>query len=246
MSEKAAYQRILLKLSGEALMGEGGFGLDPGIVERIALEVKELVEIGVQVAIVVGGGNFFRGSQLADSGVDRVSADQMGMLATVINAMSIQDALEQKGLYARTMSAIKINQICEDYIRRRAVRHLEKGRVLVFAAGTGNPFFTTDTAASLRAIEIGADLMLKATKVDGVYSADPKIHPDAQFYSHLSYDEVLDDRLAVMDATAIVLCRDNDMPLKVFNLTKPGALKRVVMGGNEGTLVESEGTKHDQ
>jgi len=202
-------------------MGEGGFGLDPGIVERIALEIKELVEIGVQVAIVVGGGNFFRGSQLADSGVDRVSADQMGMLATVINAMSIQDALEQTGIYARVMSAIKINQICEDYIRRRAVRHLEKGRVLVFAAGTGNPFFTTDTAASLRAIEIGADLVLKATKVDGVYSADPKIHPDAKFYSHLSYDEVLDDRLAVMDATAIVLCRDNEMPLKVFNLTKP-------------------------
>ncbi len=227
-------------------MGEGGFGLDPGIVERIALEIKELVEIGVQVAIVVGGGNFFRGSQLADSGVDRVSADQMGMLATVINAMSIQDALEQTGIYARVMSAIKINQICEDYIRRRAVRHLEKGRVLVFAAGTGNPFFTTDTAASLRAIEIGADLVLKATKVDGVYSADPKIHPDAKFYSHLSYDEVLDDRLAVMDATAIVLCRDNEMPLKVFNLTKPGALKRVVMGENEGTLVESEGTKHDQ
>jgi len=246
MSEKSAYQRILLKLSGEALMGEGGFGLDPGIVERIALEIKELVEIGVQVAIVVGGGNFFRGSQLADSGVDRVSADQMGMLATVINAMSIQDALEQTGIYARVMSAIKINQICEDYIRRRAVRHLEKGRVLVFAAGTGNPFFTTDTAASLRAIEIGADLVLKATKVDGVYSADPKIHPDAKFYSHLSYDEVLDDRLAVMDATAIVLCRDNEMPLKVFNLTKPGALKRVVMGENEGTLVESEGTKHDQ
>jgi len=246
MSGKAAYQRILLKLSGEALMGDGGFGLDPAIVERIALEVKELVEIGVQVAIVVGGGNFFRGSQLADSGVDRVSADQMGMLATVINAMSIQDALEQQGLYARTMSAIKINQICEDYIRRRAVRHLEKGRVLVFAAGTGNPFFTTDTAASLRAIEIGADLMLKATKVDGVYSADPKIHPDAKFYSHLSYDEVLDDRLAVMDATAIVLCRDNHMPLKVFNLTKPGALKRVVMGEDEGTLVESEGMKHDK
>lgn len=243
MSEKAAYQRILLKLSGEALMGDGGFGLDLGIVERIALEVKELVEIGVQVAIVVGGGNFFRGSQLADSGVDRVSADQMGMLATVINAMAIQDALEQKGLYARVMSAIKINQICEDYIRRRAIRHLEKGRVLVFAAGTGNPFFTTDTAASLRAIEVGADLMLKATKVDGVYSADPKIHSDARFYKHLSYDEVLDDRLAVMDATAIVLCRDNEMPLKVFNLTKHGALKRVVMGEEEGTLVESKGTK---
>jgi len=220
------------------MMGQDSFGLDLDIVERIAGEVGTLIESGVQVAIVVGGGNFFRGSQLADSGVDRVSADQMGMLATVINAMAIQDALEQKGMHARVMSAIKINQICEDYIRRRAIRHLEKQRVLVFAAGTGNPFFTTDTAASLRAIEIGADLMLKATKVDGVYTADPNVHPDATRYDRISYDKALDDRLAVMDATALVLCRDNGMPLKVFNLNRPGALQRVIFGGEEGTLVE--------
>ena len=238
MSDQPLYRRILLKLSGEALMGDDEFGLNPAVVERIAGEVGGLVEIGVQVAMVVGGGNFFRGSQLADSGVDRVSADQMGMLATVINAMALQDALEQKGMFARVMSAVKINQICEDYIRRRAIRHLEKGRVVIFAAGTGNPFFTTDTAASLRAIEIDADLVLKATKVDGVYSADPHLDPAAELYHRLSYDEVLDGRLGVMDATAIVLCRDNGMPLRVFNITRPGALKRVIVGLDEGTLVE--------
>ncbi len=238
MSDQPLYERVLLKLSGEALMGEDDFGLNPAVVERIAGEVQGLVDIGVQVAMVVGGGNFFRGSQLADSGVDRVSADQMGMLATVINAMAIQDALEQQGLYARVMSAVKINQICEDYIRRRAIRHLEKGRVVIFAAGTGNPFFTTDTAASLRAIEINADLVIKATKVDGVYSADPNTDAAAVLYERLSFDEVLDGRLGVMDATAIVLCRDNDMPLRVFNINRPGALKRVILGHREGTLVE--------
>ncbi len=238
MSDQPLYERVLLKLSGEALMGEDDFGLNPAVVERIANEVRGLVDIGVQVALVVGGGNFFRGSQLADSGVDRVSADQMGMLATVINAMAIQDALEQQNLYARVMSAVKINQICEDYIRRRAIRHLEKGRVVIFAAGTGNPFFTTDTAASLRAIEINADLVIKATKVDGVYSADPNIDESAVLYQRLTFDEVLDGRLGVMDATAIVLCRDNDMPLRVFNINRSGALKRVILGSSEGTLVE--------
>ena len=238
MSDQPLYERVLLKLSGEALMGEDDFGLNPAVVERIANEVRGLVDIGVQVALVVGGGNFFRGSQLADSGVDRVSADQMGMLATVINAMAIQGALEQQNLYARVMSAVKINQICEDYIRRRAIRHLEKGRVVIFAAGTGNPFFTTDTAASLRAIEINADLVIKATKVDGVYSADPNIDESAVLYQRLTFDEVLDGRLGVMDATAIVLCRDNDMPLRVFNINRSGALKRVILGSSEGTLVE--------
>ncbi len=232
------YRRILLKLSGEALMGADEYGINPEVVKRIASEIEDLLAIGVQVAMVVGGGNIFRGVQLSACGLDRVTGDHMGMLATVINALALQDALEKRGLYARVMSAVKINQICEDYIRRRAVRHLEKGRVVVLAAGTGNPFFTTDSAASLRGIEIGADAVLKATKVDGVYSADPKRDPDAAFYSHLTYDEVLDNRLDVMDATAVVLCRDNHMPLRVFNITKPGTLRRVVLGEDVGTLVE--------
>ncbi|MFQ5487303.1 MAG: UMP kinase [Gammaproteobacteria bacterium] len=232
------YRRILLKLSGEALMGADEYGINPEVVKRIASEIEDLLAIGVQVAMVVGGGNIFRGVQLSASGLDRVTGDHMGMLATVINALALQDALEKRGLYARVMSAVKINQICEDYIRRRAVRHLEKGRVVVLAAGTGNPFFTTDSAASLRGIEIGADAVLKATKVDGVYSADPKRDPDALFYSRLSYDEVLENRLDVMDATAVVLCRDNHMPLRVFNITKPGTLRRVVLGDDVGTLVE--------
>jgi uridylate kinase len=232
------YKRILLKLSGEALMGEDEYGVNPGVVKRIATEVKSLVDDGVEVAMVVGGGNIFRGQQLAQSGMDRVTGDQMGMLATVINALAIQDALEKLGMYARVMSAIQIHQICEDYIRRRAIRHLEKGRVVVLAAGTGNPFFTTDSAASLRGVEIGANAVLKATKVDGVYSRDPTKYADAVFYPRLTYDEVLDRRLDVMDATAIVLCRDNAMPLRVFNINKPGALRRVVMEGNEGTVVE--------
>jgi uridylate kinase len=237
-SPELLYHRILLKLSGEALMGEDSHGINPGVVNRIASEVGALVSAGVQVALVVGGGNIIRGMQLADCGMDRVTADHMGMLGTLINALSLQDALENQGMYARVMSAVQINQICEDYIRRRAVRHLEKGRVVIFAAGTGNPFFTTDTAASLRGVEINANAVLKATKVDGVYSADPVADPTARFYPHLSYDEVLMHKLNVMDATAIVLCRDNKMPLRVFNIGKPGALKRVVLGEQEGTLIE--------
>lgn len=237
-ASKPPYRRILLKLSGEALMGDDDYGVNPAVVKRIATEVKSLVDDGVQIAMVVGGGNIFRGIDLAAEGLDRVTADHMGMLATVINALAIQDVLEQNGMFVRVLSAIQIHQICEDYIRRRAIRHLEKGRVVVFAAGTGNPFFTTDSAASLRGIEIEADAVLKATKVDGVYSADPNKHNDAVFYPRLSYDEVLHRKLNVMDATAIVLCRDNRMPLRVFNITKPGALRRVVMEGNEGTVVE--------
>jgi uridylate kinase len=232
------YKRILLKLSGEALMGDDEYGVNPGVIQRIATEVKSLVDDGVQVAMVVGGGNIFRGQQLARAGMDRVTGDQMGMLATVMNALAIQDGLEKFGMYVRVMSAIQIHQICEDYIRRRAIRHLEKGRVVVLAAGTGNPFFTTDSAASLRGVEIGANAVLKATKVDGVYSSDPAKDKNAVFHPRLTYDEVLERRLDVMDATAIVLCRDNRMPLRVFNINKPGALRRVVMEGNEGTVVE--------
>ena len=233
------YRRVLIKLSGEALVGEGDYGIDPVVLQRIAEEVKQMVAAGVQVSMVIGGGNIIRGAGLAAAGMDRVTADHMGMLATVINALALQDALERNGMFARVMSALKINQICEDYIRRRAVRHLEKGRVLVFAAGTGNPFFTTDSAASLSAIEVNADLMIKATKVDGVYSADPSRDPDAQRYDYLHYDEVLQRKLGVMDATAVVLCRDNDMPLRVIDMTKPGAMMRAVRGENEGTLVDN-------
>lgn len=234
---KPAYKRVLLKLSGEALMGEGQFGIDPHTIDRIAGEVKELIDLGVEVGMVIGGGNLFRGAGLAEAGMERVTGDHMGMLATVMNSLAMQDALEHHGMFARVMSAIKINQICEDYIRRRAVRHLEKRRVVIFAAGTGNPFFTTDSAASLRAIEIGADLLIKATKVDGVYTADPKKDPNAKRYDRLTYDSVLDQRLMVMDATAIVLCRDYDMPLCVLDINKPGALMKAIMGGDEGTFV---------
>jgi uridylate kinase len=232
------YRRVLIKLSGEALMGNGEFGIDPAVLERIADEVSQMVAAGVQVSMVIGGGNIFRGAGLAAAGMDRVTGDHMGMLATVINALALQDALERHGLFARVMSAIKINQICEDYIRRRAIRHLEKGRVVVLAAGTGNPFFTTDSAASLRAIEVDADLLIKATMVDGVYTADPKRDPNARRYDHLHYDEVLARKLAVMDATAVVLCRDNRMPLRVLDMTRPGSMLRAVMGENEGTLVD--------
>ncbi|MCC6713600.1 MAG: UMP kinase [Gammaproteobacteria bacterium] len=232
------YRRVLIKLSGEALMGAGEFGIDPAVLERIAVEVAQMIAAGVQVSMVIGGGNIFRGAGLAAAGMDRVTGDHMGMLATVINALALQDALERHGLYARVMSAIKINQICEDYIRRRAIRHLEKGRVVVFAAGTGNPFFTTDSAASLRAVEVSADLLIKATMVDGVYTADPKRDPGARRYDHLHYDEVLTRKLAVMDATAVVLCRDNRMPLRVLDMTSPGSMLRAVMGENEGTLVD--------
>ncbi len=231
-------KRILLKLSGEALMGDGDYGIDPDVIQRICVEVFEINQKGIEVAIVVGGGNIFRGAGLAAGGLDRVSADHMGMLATVMNALALQDALEGLGAKARVMSALKINEVCEDYIQRRAVRHLEKGRIVIFAAGTGNPFFTTDSAASLRGIEIEAEIVLKATKVDGVYSADPVKHKDAVFYPHLTYDEVIARKLNVMDTTAVVLCRDHNMPLRIFNLNTPGALMRAVTGSGEGTLVE--------
>ena len=234
------YTRILLKLSGEALLGSGDYGIDPKVIGRIAVEIQELVDAGVQVGMVVGGGNIFRGAGLAESGMDRVTGDHMGMLATVINALALQDSLEKHGLSVRVLSALKINQICEDYIRRRAVRHLEKNRVVVFAAGTGNPFFTTDSAASLRGIEIGAQIVMKATKVDGVYSDDPMKNPDAEFYHTLTYDQVIERKLNVMDTAAIALCRDQKMPIRVFNMNKPGAMMRVVMGEDEGTLVKAE------
>ncbi|MDX1655659.1 MAG: UMP kinase [Candidatus Competibacteraceae bacterium] len=231
------YKRILLKLSGEALMGQSEYGIEPQMIGRIAEELAVLNRMGVQIGVVIGGGNLFRGAGLAQAGMDRVTADHMGMLATVMNSLALQDALERIGIYVRVMSAIRINQVCEDYIRRRAVRHLEKGRVVIFAAGTGNPFFTTDSAASLRAIEINAEVMLKATKVDGVYSADPFKVPDAQRFDSLTYDEALTRRLGVMDATAIVMCREHDLPLKVFNLNNPGDMVRVVCGENVGTTV---------
>ncbi|NJD06442.1 MAG: UMP kinase [Methylococcaceae bacterium] len=231
------YKRILLKLSGEALMGDQSGGIDPKTIHRLAGEVVDLCKAGVEVGLVSGGGNIVRGATSAGEGLERVTGDHMGMLATVINALAMQDAVEHLGQPVRVMSALKINQVCEDYIRRRAVRHLEKGRVVVFAAGTGNPFFTTDSAASLRAIEIDADLLIKATKVDGVYSADPVKVPDATFYSTLTYDEALDQRLNVMDATALVLCRDHDMPLRVMNVFQSGAIMRVVRGEDIGSLI---------
>jgi uridylate kinase len=237
---KPIYQRILLKLSGEALMGSLNYGIDPQVLTRIAGELVEVSELGVQTGVVVGGGNIFRGAGLAEAGMERVTADHMGMLATVMNALALQDTLERVGIYARVMSAIRINETCEDYIRRRAVRHMEKGRIVIFAAGTGNPFFTTDSAASLRAIEINADIMLKATKVDGIYSADPVKVPDAQRYESLTYDEALQRNLKVMDATAIVMCREYGMPLKVFNINNPGDLCRIVCGANIGTTVVKE------
>ena len=238
MSEgEVLYQRVLLKLSGEALMGDLDYGIDPAVIKRIAGEVKEIRDLGIEVAIVIGGGNIFRGAGLAGSGMDRVTGDYMGMLATVMNALAIQDALESLGVYARVMSAIQIHEVCEDYIRRRAVRHLEKGRVVVLAAGTGNPFFTTDSAASLRAIEIGADVLLKATMVAGVYDADPRQDADANLYDTVSFDKVLSDKLKVMDATAVVMCRDNNLPLRVINLMEPGTLVGAMRDSDIGTLV---------
>jgi uridylate kinase len=237
---KAAYTKLLVKLSGEALMGSADYGIDPAVIKRIAGELQDIMEMGTQTAVVIGGGNIFRGAGLARAGMDRVAADHMGMLATVMNALAMQDALESLGMHARVMSAIRINEVCEDYIRRRAVRHLEKGRVVVFAAGTGNPFFTTDTAAALRAIEISADVLLKATKVNGVYSDDPVRNPSATRYTHLTFDKVLSDRLNVMDATAIVMCRDNRLPLRVFNLNNAGDLTRIARGEEVGTAVTLE------
>jgi len=232
------YKRILLKLSGEALMGDGDYGIDPKIIDRVAGEISDIVALGVQVGVVIGGGNIFRGAGLAQGGMDRVTGDHMGMLATVMNALAMQDALEKKEVPARVMSALSIHQVCEDYIRRRAIRHLEKGRVVMFAAGTGNPYFTTDSAASLRAIEIGADIVIKATKVDGVYTDDPVKNPDATRYDCLGYDEILEKKLMVMDATAIVLCRDSNMPLSVFSINNEGDLLRLVKGEPVGTVVE--------
>ena len=237
-SSKIAYKRILLKISGEALMGDADFGIDPVVIDRTSVEIKQLVDAGVEIALVIGGGNIFRGISLAAEGMNRTTGDYMGMLATVINALSMQDALERHDVDVRVLSAIPINPVCEPYIQRRAARHLEKGRVVIFAAGTGNPFFTTDSAASLRGIEIGADLVLKATKVDGVYSSDPMKDKDAVRYTELGYDEVLAKNLGVMDATAIALCRDQCMPVRVFNMNKEGALMRIIQGEDEGTLVK--------
>ena len=237
--EPVQFRRVLLKLSGEALMGDLNYGIKTNVIQRIASEIATVRESGVEIAIVIGGGNIFRGSGLARAGMDRVTGDHMGMLATVMNALAIQDALESINVYARVMSALKINAICEDYIRRRAVRHLEKGRVVILAAGIGNPFFTTDTAASLRAIEIGADALLKATKVDGVFDTDPEKNPNAKRFDTVSYDQVLSDKLSVMDATAIVMCRDNNLPLRIFNLTEPGALVKAMSGDKIGTIVTS-------
>ncbi len=231
------YQRVLLKLSGEALMGELDYGIEPAVIQRLAAEIATARESGIEIAIVIGGGNIFRGAGLARAGMDRVTGDYMGMLATVMNALAIQDALESRGVFARVMSALQVHEVCEDYIRRRAVRHLEKGRVVILAAGTGNPFFTTDTAASLRAIEIGADVLLKATKVDGVYDSDPASNPNAKRYETISFDQVLADKLLVMDATAVVMCRDNDLPLRVFDLTRANALVQAMAGDDVGTLV---------
>ena len=231
------FTRILVKLSGEALLGAADYGIDPAVIKRIASELRDVQGLGTQVAVVIGGGNIFRGAGLARAGMDRVTADQMGMLATVMNALAMQDALESLNVHVRVMSAIRINEVCEDYIRRRAVRHLEKGRIVIFAAGTGNPFFTTDTAAALRAIEISAQLLVKATKVNGIYSADPVHDPKAEHYPRLTFERVLTERLNVMDATAIVMCRDHNLPLRVFNLNAAGDLLRVARGEEPGTLV---------
>ncbi len=234
---RLTYRRILLKLSGEALMGKGDYGIDPDVLTRIAGELKEVRALGVQVGIVIGGGNIFRGAGLARAGMDRVTGDHMGMLATVINALALQDALERVGTFARVMSALQIHEVSEDYIRRRAIRHLEKGRVTIFAAGTGNPFFTTDTAAALRAIEVGADILAKGTKVDGVYTADPHKDPQARRYDRLTFDRVINDKLNVMDTTAVVMCRENSVPIRVFNLQVAGELVRLAQGEDVGTLV---------
>ncbi len=235
---RPAFDRVLLKLSGEALMGDLDYGIDPVYIRRLAGEVKAISDAGVEVAMVIGGGNIFRGAGLAEAGMDRVTGDHMGMLATVINCLSMQDALENQGAYCRVMSALPINAVCEDYIRRRAVRHLEKGRIVLFAAGTGNPFFTTDSAASLRAVEVGADVMIKGTKVDGIYDKDPMKHDDAVKYETVSFDEAVQKQLGVMDTTAIVMCRENNLPVKVFNMNNSGDLMRLIMGENVGTTVK--------
>jgi uridylate kinase len=232
-----AFKRILLKLSGEALMGEDSYGINRATIERIVGEIKEVVDLGVEVAVVIGGGNIFRGVAPAAAGMDRATADYMGMMATVMNALALQDAMRQVGLKARVQSALNIEQVAEPYIRGKAIRYLEEGRVVIFGAGTGNPFFTTDTAAALRGMEMNADIVLKATKVDGVYTDDPKTHPEAMRYKELTFDEAIIKNLKVMDATALTLCRDQKLPICVFSIFKQGALKRVVMGEDEGTHV---------
>lgn len=235
------YKRILLKLSGEALMGDDSYGINRAVIERIVAEIREVTELGVEVAMVIGGGNIFRGVALSAQGVDRASADYMGMLATVINGLAIQNTLEKMGIPVRVQSALRIDAVVEPYVRRRAIRHLERGYVVIFVAGTGNPFFSTDTAATLRGLEIGADIVLKATKVDGVYDKDPAKHTDARRFDTITYAEVLEKRLGVMDAASIALCRDQKLPLRVFNLNRPGALVRAALGGAEGTLVNAGG-----
>ena len=234
------YKRILLKLSGEALMGDEGFGIDPKVLDHMALEIGQLVGIGIQIGLVIGGGNLFRGASLQKAGLDRVTGDHMGMLATVMNALAMRDAVERANIPSRIMSSIPMSGVVDHYDRRKAMRSLERGEVVIFSAGTGNPFFTTDSAACLRGIEVDAELVLKATKVDGVYTADPMKDPAATKYDQLSYDEVLDKKLEVMDLTAICLCRDHKMPLRVFEMEKPGALLNIVNGGEEGTLVADQ------
>jgi uridylate kinase len=231
------YKRILLKLSGEALTNSGGFGIDPEILSSISDELREVRDLGVEVAVIVGGGNFFRGLAASAKGMDRATADYIGMLATVMNSLALQDALEKRGVYTRVQTAISMQEVAEPYIRRRAIRHLEKGRIVIFAAGTGNPFFTTDTAAALRALEIGADVILKATKVDGVYDSDPLSNPQAKKFDRLSYIDILSMGLQVMDATAISLCMDNNLPIVVFNLRETGNIKKVVLGEKIGTII---------
>ena len=237
MSDQPQFRRIMLKLSGEALMGEADYGIDPKMIGRLAEEIIEVQRAGIQIGVVIGGGNIFRGAGLAAAGMDRVTGDHMGMLATVMNALALADTMRQEGMVARVMSAIGIEQVVEPYVRPKALQYLEEGKVVIFAAGTGNPFFTTDTAAALRGAEIGAQIVLKATKVDGVYTADPKKDPSATRYSEISFDEAITKNLQVLDATAFALCRDQKLPIRVFSIFKPGALKRVVQGEDEGTLV---------
>jgi uridylate kinase len=237
--EAPAYKRILLKLSGEALMGEDAYGINRSTIDRIVAEIAVVAALGLEIAVVIGGGNIFRGVAPAAAGMDRATADYMGMLATVMNALALQDAMRRGGLNGRVQSALNIEQVVEPYIRGKAMRYLEEGKIVIFAAGTGNPFFTTDTAAALRGTEMGCDIVLKATKVDGVYSADPKTNPQARRYARVSFDDAINQNLKVMDATALTLCRDQKLPINVFSIFKPGALKRVVMGEDEGTLVHS-------
>ncbi len=236
---RPVYRRIVLKLSGEALAGSQGYGIDPPVLDRVGADVREVIDLGVQVALVIGGGNIFRGIAASAAGMDRATADYMGMLATIINSLALQDALEKAGLQTRVLSAIEMRAVAEPYIRRRAIRHLEKGRVVIFAAGTGNPFFTTDTAGALRAVEIGADVIVKATKVDGIYSADPKKDATARRIDKVTYIEVLNRGLGVMDTTAISLCMENKLPIVVFDLTRPGSIKRLVLGEPVGSIVSS-------